>query len=89
LKSLEKEKLFTGYNDEIVDLKYLNGGSHVVVATNSEDIRIYNIRDNSCEILVGHENTVICLDVSSKVQNWLVSGSKDHSVRLWDTKSCK
>lgn len=36
---LSQEKLIVGFNDEIIDIKYLNLiGSHIAVATNSEQV---------------------------------------------------
>jgi WD40 repeat protein len=35
--------------------------------------------------LIGHDGAVICLAFSQD-GNWLVSGSDDHTLRIWDTK---
>ncbi len=65
-----------GYNDDILDIKYLGSGdSHIAVATNSELVKVFQQGTWGCQILRGHSNTVMCLDVFQPTQ-LLASGSK-------------
>lgn len=44
-----------GYNDEVLDVKFLGkGDSHIVVATNSCQLKVFELLTNSCQILYGH-----------------------------------
>jgi hypothetical protein len=36
----ERKKIICGFNDEILDIKYTNDGSHIAVATNSNNVRL-------------------------------------------------
>ena len=44
-----------GYNDEILDIALVgNDNSHVAVATNSEQARVFNRHSLNCQLLSGH-----------------------------------
>lgn len=46
---------FVGYNDEVLDVKFLGkADSHIVVATNSCQLKVFELQTNSCQILYGH-----------------------------------
>lgn len=46
---------FVGYNDEVLDVKFLGkAASHIVVATNSCQLKVFELLTNSCQILYGH-----------------------------------
>ncbi|XP_064621103.1 transducin beta-like protein 3 [Lineus longissimus] len=77
------KKQFAGYNDDILDLKFLGKeDEYLAVATNSELIKVFNTKTWSCQILKGHTDIVMCLDVHKKGE-YLASCSKDKTVRLW------
>lgn len=80
---LKQVKQFVGYNDEILDMKFLGSSDHhVVVATNSNQVRLYNLTTMDCQLLAGHSDIVLCLDVHH-CGDLLVTGSKDNTVRIW------
>ena len=83
VKNLKLERHLVGYNDDILDIKLLGEDeSYMVVATNSPNIKVFHISSSSCQVLHGHADTVLCLDVfPNKVS--FVSSSKDNSIRLW------
>ncbi|XP_041474623.1 transducin beta-like protein 3 isoform X1 [Lytechinus variegatus] len=83
LEDLKLEKQFVGYNEEILDLKLLGKNeSHLAVASNSEQIRVFELSSGSCQILTGHTDIVMSLDVFQK-GHMMVSSSKDNTVRIW------
>lgn len=44
-----------GYNDEVLDVKFLGpGDSHIVVATNSPQLKVFELATSHCQILYGH-----------------------------------
>nr|ODO02585.1 U3 small nucleolar RNA-associated protein 13 [Cryptococcus depauperatus CBS 7855] len=56
--------------------------SHIAVATNSNLLRIYSTATHSACLLPGHSDMILCLDTSPDHQ-WIVTGSKDHTARIW------
>ncbi|XP_076026765.1 transducin beta-like protein 3 [Genypterus blacodes] len=83
LPGLTTQQQFVGYNDEVLDVKFLGkDDSHIVVATNSCQLKVFELLTNSCQILYGHTDTVLSLDVFRK-GFLFASCSKDKSVRVW------
>ena len=92
LKTYQCKKQLVGYSDEILDVAYLGRDeSHLAVATNSSDIKVYELRAMSCQLLTGHTDHVLSLATSPANKNLLVSSSKDNSLRIWlmDTDSMR
>lgn len=84
LKSFECLRQFVGFSDEILDITYFgNNDTHLAVATNSNDINIYEISTMNCQILKGHTDMVLSVTTSKSNKNLLASSSKDNSIRLW------
>ncbi|KAG6550306.1 hypothetical protein Mapa_008267 [Marchantia paleacea] len=88
---LKLSKRLIGYNEEIIDLKYVGvDATRLAVATNLEQVRIYDMESMAClQELLGHTDIVLCLDtcVTSSGQPLLVSSGKDNSARLWDLET--
>lgn len=72
------------YNDEIIDLKYLNE-DYAIFCTNSEFIKLLDLHSGMIEQYRGHGDIIITLDkYSSKSGDTLIlTGSKDQTIRLW------
>ena len=83
ISDFKLEKHLVGYNDDILDIKMLGKDeSHIVVATNSPNIKVFDIASASCQVLHGHTGNVLCIDVfPNKVS--FVSSSKDNALILW------
>ncbi|KAM8798534.1 transducin beta-like protein 3 [Eudromia elegans] len=82
-QTLQLRKQFAGYNDEVLDVKFLGpGDSHIVVATNSPQLKVFELATSHCQILYGHTETVLALDVFRKGLMF-VSCAKDKSLRVW------
>ncbi|XP_069503403.1 transducin beta-like protein 3 [Ambystoma mexicanum] len=83
LQTLHLRKQFAGYNDEILDVKFLGpSDSHIVVATNSPQLKVFELATSNCQILYGHTDTVLALDVFKKGLMFSSCG-KDKSIRIW------
>ncbi|CAJ1943861.1 unnamed protein product [Sphenostylis stenocarpa] len=91
LLQLNLTKRLVGYNEEIVDMKFMGDDEKfLALATNLEQVRVYDVASMSCSyVLSGHTEIVLCLDtcVSTSGRTLIVSGSKDNSVRLWGSES--
>ncbi|CAH1795467.1 unnamed protein product, partial [Owenia fusiformis] len=87
IEELTLKKQFVGYNDEVLDVKFLGEQeSHLVVATNSPLIKIFNRETWGCQIIQGHTDIVLSIDVFKK-GNFFASCSKDNTIRLWKFSS--
>ncbi|OMO84994.1 hypothetical protein CCACVL1_10485 [Corchorus capsularis] len=88
--NLKLTKRLVGSNEEITDMKFLDEEEqYLAVATNLEQVRVYDISSISCSYsLSGHTQAILCLDttVSSDGRRLIVTGSKDCNVRLWDSE---
>ena len=88
---LSSTRTIVGHNDEILDLKILpNGGdecTRAVVATNSAQVRLFDLATFSCDILNGHTATVLCVDVSP-CGRYIATCGKDKTMRLWQASTC-
>jgi len=88
-----------GHNDEILDLKIIPDpdakdgdgeakGRRVAVATNSAQVRLFELGSYSCTVLDGHTDTVLSIDVSP-CGRYLATSGKDQTMRLWHLKTGK
>ncbi|KAK8950212.1 hypothetical protein KSP40_PGU005919 [Platanthera guangdongensis] len=79
-----------GYIEQILDMKFLGDEEQYLgVATNSEQVQVYDLKSMSCSyVLTGHAAVVLCLDSckSNSGRTLIVTGSRDHHVRLWDAE---
>lgn len=92
LDTFEHVKQLVGYSDEILDVAYLGeNSSYIAVATNSPDIKLYNILTMNCELLCGHTDIVLSLATARTNAYLLVSSAKDNSICMWlmDKKTAK
>ncbi|KAF9124187.1 U3 small nucleolar RNA-associated protein 13 [Mortierella sp. 14UC] len=82
-KDLKRVKQIVGYNDEIIDVAYIGEEeSHLAVAANSEQIRVFNLKEFESDLIYGHTDIVICLDRNTD-GTLLASGSKDNTAKVW------
>lgn len=85
-KRLKISKQYVGCLDEILCATFWNSSDCVVVANNTNIIKVYSISSGQCQFLRGHKDIVLTLDTQN---DWLVSGSKDNSIMLWKRESDK
>lgn len=79
-KKLKVELEACGYFDEIYDMRTNDAGDTVALATNSELLKILDIKSRSVRSLEGHSDFVMCVDVLGDL---IATGSKDNTVCLW------
>ncbi|PWZ33005.1 Transducin beta-like protein 3 [Zea mays] len=72
-----------GYNDEILDLKFIGEEEqYLVVATNLEQVRVYDVVSMSCSyVLAGHTEIVVCID-TCVIPSWFLYGKIGEESRL-------
>lgn len=58
----------------------------LAVATNSEQVKVFDRQTGGCQVLCGHAEAVLCLEASVDGQ-LIVTSSKDKSVRVWKLNS--
>ena len=91
-------RTIVGHNDEIIDLKTIPDNSEkradslpvesrkVAIATNSSQVRVFDLNTYSCEVLDGHTHTVLTIDVSP-CGRFIATSGKDQTTRLWCLQS--
>lgn len=84
LSTFKCVKQLIGFSDEILDIIYVGkNDSHLAIATNSSDIKLYEDSTMNCQLLKGHSDIVLAVSKSSANPELMVSSSKDNSIRLW------
>lgn len=84
LKTFEVMKQFVGFTDDILDIIYVGKAeTHLAVATNSNDIKIYENHTMNCQLVRGHTDIVLGLAKSATNHELMMSCSKDNTIRIW------
>lgn len=66
-----------GYSAEILDLVYVGeGDTHLAVASNSCDIKLYELETMNCQLLGGHTDFVMALTTTHINRHLFASSSK-------------
>jgi WD40 repeat protein len=78
--SLELLEEFVGLNDEVMDVKFINH-NFAVVCSNSETIRVINIKNRSGKLLNGHDDLSTTVDIYK--EKYMITGAKDGKIFLW------
>lgn len=88
LATFDCSKQMVGFTDEILDLVYIGqDDSHAAVATNSPDIKVYELASMNCRLVRGHTEIVLSLARSTSNPDMFLSAGKDNTIRLWLMKS--
>lgn len=84
LETFDSVKQMIGFTDEVLDIIFLGKNeNHIIVATNSQDLKYYDLETMNCQIVKGHTDIVLSLANFPTKLEMFVSSSKDNSVRLW------
>lgn len=78
-RTLKVARQIIGFNDEIIDTAFIDS-THLVLATNSSLLRVYDTQTLDARLVPGHTDVVLCLN---KRGDLLASGSKDNTARVW------
>jgi U3 small nucleolar RNA-associated protein 13 len=82
IASMRRRKTLIGFNDDIVDVKLIPNTRIAAVATNSPQIRLFNLDTMAAELVTGHPESVMTIEVSP-CGRFLASTSRDATVRIW------
>jgi WD40 repeat protein len=71
---------FVGLNDEIMDVKFIND-NFAVICSNSETLRVINLKNRSGKLLNGHDDLTTTVDLYK--EKYMITGAKDGKILLW------
>lgn len=81
------EEEIPGCTDTVLDVKFIKMSEEkdprnnlIVVATNSDTLKVYDLSTNANQFCSGHSDMIMCLDTR---QEFVMSGSKDCNAKLW------
>ncbi|KIH45221.1 WD domain, G-beta repeat protein, partial [Ancylostoma duodenale] len=57
--------------------------SHLAVASNSREIRLYDVKTWDCQLIEGHSESVLHVTTAAFDRSLLASCSKDNSIIIW------
>eukprot|EP00743_Colponemidia_sp_Colp-15_P006824 GILK01007361.1.p1 GENE.GILK01007361.1~~GILK01007361.1.p1 ORF type:complete len:792 (+),score=140.99 GILK01007361.1:243-2378(+) len=88
--NLTKTKQIAGFNDDVIDLKYIpttdsiprSSSSRIVLATNSERVQLLDLHSSDTQALSGHSDIVLSVDVSHDGR-FVATAGKDNTIRVW------
>ncbi|KAI9473051.1 WD40-repeat-containing domain protein [Coemansia mojavensis] len=82
-EQLKRVRQIVGYNEEVIDMAFIGQEQkHLAVATNTEQLRIYNTSNHHCELAYGHKDIILALDVHDNGAI-VATGSKDNTACVW------
>jgi U3 small nucleolar RNA-associated protein 13 len=80
-----------GCNDLVMDLKFMKlanlddeRNNLLAVASNSDKMRLIDLRDRSNVFVVGHTDMLMCLDTR---EEFILSSSKDTTIKMWKVEN--
>lgn len=73
-----------GHVDEVLCVRFLGREQkHLIVATNSAVLKIFEITSLSCTIVEGHDDIVLNVEVFKSNRDMFATTSKDNTIRIW------
>lgn len=74
-----------GFIDQVTDIKFVGSEEkHIVVATNSPNMFLFNLETMESFIIKGHTSNVLSVQVYPLAKTLFASSSKDNDIRLWE-----
>ncbi|KAM3425207.1 hypothetical protein BST61_g7162 [Cercospora zeina] len=79
--------LLTGHKSAVLDLHWSRDSQVIYTASADKHVASFNVETGErIRRHVGHEEVINCLDVSKRGEEFLVSGSDDGSISVWDPR---
>ncbi|EGP88445.1 unnamed protein product [Zymoseptoria tritici ST99CH_1E4] len=80
--------LLSGHKSAILDLHWSRDSQVIYSASADKTVASFNVETGErIRKHVGHEEVINCLDVSRRGEEFLVSGSDDGSISIWDPRA--
>ncbi|KAI6183587.1 hypothetical protein M3Y97_00504600 [Aphelenchoides bicaudatus] len=77
-------KQLAGFNEEILDVAFVSYELNcIAVATNSPQLRLYDLSNFNCTLVEGHTDLILSVDSPRWESGLLASSSKDNSCMFW------
>lgn len=82
----------TGFKDDSVSKQIIEENqknvfdNKIAVSTNTNQLRIFDINSNNCQVLAGHSGIILSVSVSHDGKYICTSG-KDNTIRIWDIEN--
>lgn len=84
LESFACVKQMIGFTDEVLEIIFVGKAeAHIIVATNSRDLKYYELESMNCQIIKGHTDIVLSLAHFPTRPDLFISSGKDNTVRVW------
>ncbi|KAK6059751.1 WD domain, G-beta repeat protein [Cooperia oncophora] len=81
---LSLERQIVGFHDEVYSCSFVGKEeSHLAVASNTKEIRLYNTSTWDCQLVEGHSESVLCVATAPFNRRLMASCSKDNSIIIW------
>lgn len=81
---------FRGHKDAIECAKFTNTGTHLFTTSRDKTVKTWDISTEDAVLtLSGHDDYVKCALESPVSSQLIITGSYDHTVRVWDTRSAE
>lgn len=71
---------FSGYHDQVLDIKKIQNKG-ILVCTNSDYVKYYDLETKQLSLLFGNKDTVTCCDFFNNI---LITGCKNGQIFVWD-----
>ncbi|KAF2483471.1 WD40-repeat-containing domain protein [Neohortaea acidophila] len=79
--------ILTGHKSAVLDLQWSRDSQVIYSASADQHLASWNVETGErIRRYVGHEEVINCLDVSKRGEEFLVSGSDDGSISVWDPR---
>lgn len=85
---LSLRRQIVGFHDEVYSCALVGKEeSHLAVASNTKEIRLYDTETWDCQLVEGHSESVLCVATALFNRRLVASCSKDNSIIIWRLSS--
>ncbi|EYC44227.1 hypothetical protein Y032_0468g2015 [Ancylostoma ceylanicum] len=82
--NLSLKRQIVGFHDEVYACSLFGKDeSHLAVASNAREIRLYDVKTWDCQLVEGHSESVLHVTTAAFDRSLLASCSKDNSIIIW------